>query len=63
MRTHPAAYFLVDVVSANVMTALYRRGLRRQWGGHMAPLDPRTKIWTGVAVGAFAAGWLLGRKK
>lgn len=63
MRTHSAAYFLVDVVTAGVMTALYRRGLRRQWGDHMAPTDPRTKVWTGAVIGAFAAGWLLGRKK
>jgi len=63
MRTHPLAYFLVDVVTAGVMTALYRRGLRRQWGEYMAPTDPRTKIWAGALIGAFVAGWLLGRKK
>ena len=61
MRTHPLSYFLADVFSAGLVTPLYRRGLRRQWGESMAPVDSRTKVWFGFALGALLLGWLLGR--
>jgi hypothetical protein len=61
MHTSPMAYFLVDVVGASLLTAVYRQGVRRCWGGRMAPIDPRTRLWVGTVVGAAAAGWLLGR--
>jgi predicted amidohydrolase len=61
MHTPPMAYFLVDVVGANLLTAVYRQGVRRRWGGRMAPIDPRTRLWVSAVVGAAAAGWLLGR--
>lgn len=61
MRTQRAAYFLADIYGASAMVPIYRRGVRRQWGARMAPLDPRTRIWAGVTLSALAAGWALGR--
>jgi predicted amidohydrolase len=61
MRTSKLVYLLSDVIGAGFVTPLYRRGLRRQWGKRMAPLDPRTKIWGGLAAGAAVIGLVLGR--
>jgi hypothetical protein len=67
MRTSPLVYFLADVFGASLVTVLYRRGVRKQWGAHMAPVDPRTRMWAGAVIAAAAggliAGWLArGRK-
>jgi hypothetical protein len=60
MHTSPFVYFLVDILGVHLATARYRRGVRRQWGKHMAPIDPRTKIWAGAVVGAAVLAWLSG---
>jgi len=67
MRLPGAGYFAIDFFGANAMVPLYREGVRRQWGTHMAPLDPRTKMWSwalllGAAFGLFV-GLLMGRKR
>lgn len=61
MRTPKEAFFLSDILGNALMTVLYRRGVRRQWGAQMAPIDPRTKIWGGLAGIALVLGWFFGR--
>jgi hypothetical protein len=56
-------FAVIDVITPALMNMLYRQGVREQWGAHMAPVDPRTKIWAGVVVAAAVAGWLLGRRR
>jgi hypothetical protein len=65
------AYLASDYILPMLTTPVYRRGLRRTWGAHMAPVDAMTKrrlMMAGV-VGAFclgiglAMGRLLGRRK
>ncbi len=56
---------MIDAVGANLLTMLYRAGVRREWGTRMAPIDPRTRMWAGAmavtGIAAAAAGWLVGR--
>jgi predicted amidohydrolase len=61
MRTHSAVYMLADVLAPSLLVPLYRRGIRRQWGREMAPLEMRTKIWLGLVGAAATLGWLIGR--
>lgn len=61
MRTPPEAYIFSDLYLPALMSFVYQRGLRRQWGGKMAPVDTRTKIWAGALVIATLVGWLVGR--
>jgi predicted amidohydrolase len=37
MHIHPAAYYVSDELLPPLMIPLYRKGVRRQWGPHMAP--------------------------
>lgn len=57
----PAVTFFLDHLATAVVIPTYRAGVRRQFGGHMAPYDVRTLVWAGVATGAAMIGWLLGR--
>jgi predicted amidohydrolase len=61
MKTARLAYLLVDALTTNLMTGVYRAGLRRQWGARMAPVDPRTRVWAAAVALAGLIGWLLGR--
>ncbi len=67
MRMHPLGYIAIDVVGANAVVPLYREGVRRQWGAHMAPVDPRTKIWMGIVASVAAVsgfvGYVMGRSR
>ena len=49
-----------DTVLPMLMTLIYRRGLRRQWGGKMAPTDTQTTRWLWVALGLFILGLVMG---
>lgn len=60
MHTPPLAYFFCDVLASSLVTPVYRRGLRRQWGARMAPLDHSTKVWSAGALLLFLYGLLLG---
>ena len=60
MRTSPLGFLASDALVTNSVISLYRRGVRRQWGKHMAPFDPRTRVWTSVVIGAAAIGALAG---
>jgi hypothetical protein len=53
--------FMIDYGILPFIIGKYREGLRRQWGARMAPRDPRTVIWTGVAAAAGLLGFLIGR--
>lgn len=61
MRTPPLVYLLSDIVGPALVLDIYRRGARRAWGAHMAPLAPSTRRWLALVGGALALGWLLGR--
>ncbi len=60
-QVHPIGFWVSDVLSPPIFAPIYRRGLKRQWGKQMAPLDHRTKVWSGFALFALLLGWLLGR--
>jgi predicted amidohydrolase len=60
MHTSRFVYLMADILGAHLVTPLYRRGVRRQWGIHMAPIDPRTKVWAGAVFGSAVVGWLAG---
>jgi hypothetical protein len=57
----PIARLFSDMVGPALMVMEYRRGIRRQWGARMAPIDPRTKTWTGAVMLSALGGWLVGR--
>lgn len=57
----PLSFFFSDWLAPALTSTLYRRGLRRQYGTHMAPVDYRTKMWTTVVIAAGVLGWLMGR--
>jgi hypothetical protein len=61
MHTHSIAYLMSDVLAPAMLVPMYRRGIRRQWGRSMAPLETRTKIWLGLVGAAATLGWLIGR--
>ncbi len=63
MRTSPMAYFSGDIVGNVLLSPVYRQGLRRQRGEHMAPLDYATKVWTAALIVVALFGWLMGRRK
>jgi predicted amidohydrolase len=46
-----------------LMIPTYRRGIRRAWGRHMAPVDFQTKLWSVGVVLAALVGYGTGRKK
>ncbi len=60
MRTPSLAYFFADVFGAAMVIPLYRRGVRRQWGEHMAPTDPRSQLWLALLLFTAVAAWMLG---
>ncbi len=55
------AMLLSDVIGPALVMDKYRQGVRRQWGAHMAPLDPRTRLWLVLALAAALVGWFLGQ--
>ncbi|HLF90673.1 MAG TPA: carbon-nitrogen hydrolase family protein [Anaerolineales bacterium] len=55
------SYFSSDYLLPWLTIPIYRQGLRRVWGGHMAPIDASTRQWAVVAVGVGVLGYLLGR--
>ena len=63
----PLTCLVSDVLLPSLSIPVYRRGLRRTWGGGMAPVAVSTRRWTvllaiGVVAG-FVVGRLLGRRK
>jgi hypothetical protein len=67
MRLPTIGYWAIDGVGTNSLIPMYRDGVRRQWGAHMAPIDPRTKMWVWAAAGLAAlgvlVGYVMGRKR
>ena len=53
-------YVISDVLLPALSVPVYRRGLRRAWGRHMAPVRPETKKWLALLGIAGAVGLLLG---
>lgn len=62
-----STYFLSDILLPLLMISVYRQGLRRAWGRHMAPVQAATRRWLaglGVAAGlAFWIGVIVGRNQ
>jgi predicted amidohydrolase len=56
----PYAYLMSDWIAPALMTLLYRRGYRRQFGQQMAPVDYTTRVWSVVAILALIFGGVLG---
>lgn len=56
----PLAYLSSDWLAPALMTRLYRRGYRRQFGHRMSPVDQATKVWAMLSALAFGLGWLIG---
>jgi hypothetical protein len=55
------SYFSSDYLLPWLTIPIYRQGLRRAWGEHMAPIEASTRQWAAVAVGAAVIGYILGR--
>ncbi len=53
----PISYFISDLYIPTTMIPQYRKGLRRQYGTHMAPVRART--WLGAAIGLLLFGMLI----
>lgn len=60
-RMPPMAYFTSDVLFPWLTIPVYRQGLRRVWGAHMAPFEASTRQWVAVAIAAGVVGYLFGR--
>jgi predicted amidohydrolase len=60
-------YLTSDIILPLLSIPTYRRGLRRVWGRHMAPVEAETRQWLAVlglsAAIAFLSGWLLGQQR
>lgn len=54
---------LLTAISDAMMIPVYRRGLRRTWGGRMAPMAPRTRIWMGFLLALGLLTWMIGRSQ
>lgn len=61
MRTPSVAYLMADTLGALLMPPIYRRGLRRQWGANMAPVDTTTRVWTAALVVGLLMAFIFGR--
>lgn len=44
------ARLVIDLISSALFTLNYRRGVRRQWGARMAPMDANTAIWLRILI-------------
>jgi hypothetical protein len=65
-RLPPFAYASSDVVLPRLVEPIYRRGVRRAWGVHMAPSSGQARRWTsivGVGIAHGLAGGLLARRR
>lgn len=62
----PISYLASDYILPLITTPVYRQGLRRVWGGHMAPINATSRRWliylgiTGLV--SFVVGWLRRQK-
>lgn len=54
-------YFISDVLLPSFTIPVYRNGLRRTWGKHMAPVDPATRKWTAALILGIATTYILTR--
>lgn len=62
MRTPSGALLAADVLAPMMLTGMYQRGVRQQWGNNMAPLDFSTKLWLAAVSIAFVIGAFLGQR-
>ncbi len=61
MRTPSVAYLMADTLGALLLPPIYRRGLRRQWGANMAPVDTATRVWTAALIVGLLLAFVFGR--
>ncbi|MGJ3238643.1 MAG: carbon-nitrogen hydrolase family protein [Anaerolineae bacterium] len=51
----------IDLLSSALLRLTYQRGVRRQWGARMAPLDRQTRIWRKVLLVSVLLALIIGR--
>ncbi len=61
-HTDTLTYLFADVVAPALLAPIYQRGVRRQWGAEMAPMDFGTRVWMWSTAAAAALGFFTGRK-
>lgn len=61
MTVSEQARIVIDLISGGLFTLTYRRGVRRQWGARMAPMDANTAIWLRILIVTVALTALLSR--
>ncbi|MFL5804796.1 MAG: carbon-nitrogen hydrolase family protein [Roseiflexaceae bacterium] len=59
-RVPAFAYLSSDIILPWLMEPIYRRGVRRAWGEHMAPSAKRMRLWAGAAGILVAFGMAVG---
>jgi hypothetical protein len=59
-RVPAFAYLSSDIILPWLMQPIYRRGVRRAWGRHMAPSAGRMGLWAGAAGILVAFGLAVG---
>ncbi|MEM9951497.1 MAG: carbon-nitrogen hydrolase family protein [Chloroflexota bacterium] len=61
--THTSEWvrLLIDSISSGLLTLNYRRGVRRQWGARMAPMDASTRVWLQVILIVAVLAMFVGR--
>lgn len=61
MSVSNTALTFTDIITSGLLVLNYRRGVRRQWGARMAPIDNSTRLWLIVLMGVAGISAILGR--
>lgn len=61
MSVSQSARTITDLIASAFLALNYRRGVRRQWGARMAPVDSSTRIWLLVLMAVAGLSAILGR--
>lgn len=61
MDISQSAKFSLDLMTSALLTLNYRRGVRRQWGARMAPVDNSTRVWLIILMVVAGISAILGR--
>ncbi len=61
MSVPKSALHIIDLIASALLVLNYRRGVRRQWGARMAPIDNSTRVWLAVLMVVAGISAILGR--